>query len=128
MKKFRFVPLLASAGVLSALSFSPLLTSDALAQGAAAPAKAKRAKRAPALNKRILTGIETKSGKTLTEAQKTQLNAAHRTRQAAIEAAREKFLTEAATITGLSVEEMREIERPGRRATANTAAPGAAAQ
>lgn len=130
MKKFRLVPLLASAGLVTALGFSSPLAPDALAQGAAAaPAKAKRAgkakgaMRAPALTKRVLTGIEAKSGKALTDEQKTQLNAAHRTRQTAVEAAREKFLTDAAAITGLSVEEMREIEKPGRKKAATAAAP-----
>jgi hypothetical protein len=126
MKNFRFLPLLTCAGLCGSLAVGSIFAPSALAQPDVAPTATKAkgrpkaagtaAKRGTKVTKRILTAIEAKSGKTLTEAQTTQLHAAQKTRAEAIEAAREQFLREAAVITGLSVEDLREIEKPGKKA------------
>lgn len=133
MKKFRLVPLLACAGVSTALGFGSIFAPSALAQTDTtaatttdAPTKKGEGKgkgKGKGTGKkgdmgvpaRVLAAIEAKSGKPLTDEQKTQLNAAQKTRMDAVAAARDSYLSAAATITGLNVADLGDIEKGGKK-------------
>jgi hypothetical protein len=122
MKNRRFTPMLIAAGLLSAMNFG-----SAFAAPDAPPVhKPGKMGRRPAVPKRVIAAIEAKTGKPLTEDQKRQLGEATKARQAAIEAATEKYLADASAATGLSVEDLREITKPAKRG-ADAPKPDAAA-
>lgn len=131
MEKFRLVPLLTCAGVSTALGFGSIFAPSALAQTDTtaatttdAPTKKGEGKgKGKGTGKkgdmgvpaRVLAAIEAKSGKPLTDEQKTQLNAAQKTRMDAVAAARDSYLSAAATITGLNVADLGDIEKGGKK-------------
>ena len=136
MKKTRFASLATCAALCGALGLGFALTPSALAQPGAAPTTKKgknqgknKKTREPRISKRMVTAIEAKTGKPLTDQQKTQLNEAQKTRQTAVEAAHDRYLSDIATVTGLSVADVTEIEKSSKKgggATPNTANMGAA--
>ncbi len=100
------------------------------AQAQPAPAKPKAAKaakpatktpRAKMMTPRMMTATQTATGKPLTPELKAQLNTAYQARQAAIEAANQKYYSDFAALTGLTADQAREIDKPARVAKEPTA-------
>lgn len=120
MKNRRLIPLFVCASLFTTLGFGAL--SSASAQPAPNPAtagkKARGGKRAggKGLPKRMMLKIEEKMGKPLTDEQKTRLGAAAKIRAAAVKEAQEKFNQEASTITGLSVEDLKSLNKRDKMA------------
>src|SRR4051794_38789606 len=113
MKKRRYTPLLIAAGLLTAMNLGTTFAAEPdTPKNPAADKKPAVNRRKPTVAKRILAAIEAKTGKALTDDQKRQLSDAVKARQDAIEAANEKYLADTAAITGLTVDDIREINKP----------------
>ena len=104
-----------------------------IAGGANAAKEAKP--RAPQVEKRLATGLETKLGKPLTDEQTTQVLAAQTAHQDAVKAAQEatkaaneKYVADIAKATGLTEDDVKAIVNPPRMKPAEKkeAAPAAA--
>jgi hypothetical protein len=95
----------------------------ASAQPAGAPAKkGTRGRKAKSgISPKLLSAIETKTGKAVPADQKTRLDAASATHRAAIKAADEQFRSEIARITGLSEADAKALGRKPKGA--KTTAP-----
>lgn len=127
MKKRRYTPLLIAAGLLTAMNMGTTFAAEPDApKTPAADKKPAANRRKPTVSKRILVAIEAKTGKALTDDQKRQLGDAMKARQDAIEAANEKYLSDTAAITGLTVDDIREINKPAKRAAPEAPKPDAA--
>lgn len=125
MKKRRLMPRFVSTTLLAVLGFGTLLPASAqttTAQTTTASAttgkKTRGSKRAgnKGLPKRMVAKLEEKTGKPLTDDQKARLGAAYKARTAAVKAAQEKFNQDAATITGLSLEDIQGLNKRGKTA------------
>ena len=120
MKNRRLIPLFVSATLFSALGFSAVSPVSAQPAAAKAGRKGKGVKRG-GLPKRMMEKLEEKMGKPLTDDQKERLATAHKARLAANKAAQDKFNIEGAAITGLSVEDMKALNKRGPAKAANAA-------
>ena len=123
MKNRRFTPMLIAAGLLSAINFGTAFAQPETPTPPKTNKKAPRAPRKPAVPKRLLTAIEAKTGKPITDEQRLQLSEAVKARQEAMKAATETYLAAAAKITGLTIEELREVNKPANRGAAGAAKP-----
>lgn len=141
-------PRISRSILLAASAFCALgLSNIALAQpqapdNGAAPAKAKRAgkgagkgnrakgrKKGPGKNlmPRVVTATETAMGKPMTPELKEQLTTAMQQRAAAVKAANDAYYAAFATATGLTADQVKDIDRPARGGAkpAKTAKPAA---
>ena len=94
------------------------------------PANKKPRARKSALPRRILKGIEEKTGQTLSPEVRAQMAEVAKTRAEAVKAADEKMIADLAKLSGLTVEEIAAILKPGNGARKNAkkdAAPAVAA-
>ena len=108
MKLSSLTSKLALAAALVGMGSSQL----AIAQPDAAPAKVKRGRKAKGgLTPKAQAKIEAALGKPLTAEQKTQLNTAANTRKAAVKAATDAYMGEVARVTGLTVEQVRALDK-----------------
>lgn len=113
--KNHFAALLAVVALGATLELAPAgaqTTAPAGSKSTVAP----RGGRAPRLPKRLVRGIEAKTGKPLTPDQTSRLLAAMQARKAAEDAAQDKFLSDAAGITGLSVQDLKDAQKGPRKA------------
>lgn len=124
MKKRRLIPRFVSTTLFAVLGFGTLLpasaqtTTTSTTTAATTGKKTKGGKRAgnKGLPKRMVAKLEEKTGKPLTDDQKARLGAAYKARTAAVRAAQEKFNQDAATITGLSLEDIQGLNKRGKTA------------
>jgi hypothetical protein len=75
---------------------------------------------------RVFRALQAKTGQATAPELRRRLQESARTRDAAVEAAQEKYLTEFAAATGVSLEEAREMHQPVRRGAGAAGANGAA--
>ena len=103
------------------------LGAPAPAQPAKPNAKTTAPKKRPKnLTPRTVKAIEAATGTPLTPATKTKITAALRAREAAIQAANDQYYADFAALTGLTVDQVRDIDKPPRGAARTGAnAPGA---
>ena len=105
---------------LSATVFA--LGAPAPAQPAKPTAKATAPKKRPKnLTPRAVKAIEAATGTPLAPATKTKITAALRAREAALQAANDQYYAEFAALTGLTVDQVRDIDKPPRGAKAANA-------
>lgn len=76
--------------------------------------KAPRAKKAM-IGRKILKGIEEKTGKTLSPEVREQMVEVAKTRAAAVKAADDKMIADLAKLSGLTVEEIAAIVKPAKK-------------
>ncbi len=120
MKNRRLLPLLVCASLFTALGSSVLVPS-AQAQPAAGAGKMNKKGRAKGgkkggLPKKMTAKIEEQMGKPLTEDQKMRLNTAYKARMEAQKAAQAKFADEVVTVTGLTADQVKDLNKRGPRA------------
>jgi hypothetical protein len=116
--KNRRLPLLVCASLVSALSLSAVSLPSASAQPAAGKTgrKARAAGTRGGVPKRMMEKIEAQMGKPLTEDQKTRLNTAYRTRAAARKELDAKFAAEVGNVTGMTADQVKDLNKRGPRA------------